>query len=89
MSAPALDALLTLDEASEWLRMNAKVLLQKTRGRKPMIPCIRFGRKGIRFHPRTILAKFAAEQGVSESLIAAAFTQAKLIVPQEAMHHAE
>jgi hypothetical protein len=68
---PNLDALLTLQECADWLRMHPRDLSARSRGRNPRIPAIRFNRQVIRYHPRTILAKLAAESGVRTELIAA------------------
>jgi hypothetical protein len=72
-----LDDLLTLDEAAAWLRLNRRDLSEKSRGRRAVIPAIRVNRKVIRFHPRTILAKFAADAGVPLEVIAASYTNRK------------
>jgi hypothetical protein len=72
---PHLDQLLTLEEAAQWLGLTPRCLLEKSRGHRPFIPAIRDGRKFIRFHPQTILAKFAADACVSPEVIAASFQQ--------------
>ena len=73
MNAPHLDDLLNLDECAAWLRLNRRDLSEKSRGRKPAIPAMRINQKVIRYHPRTILAKFAADAGWPAEQIAAVY----------------
>ena len=73
VNVPDLDQLLTLKECSAWLRLNERDLSEKSRGRRAVVPAVRLNRKVLRFHPRTILAKFASEAGLSPELIGAAF----------------
>lgn len=64
-----LDEMLTLEQAAQWLGMNPRVLAQKSRGRKPIIPAFRLGHRLVRFHRRTVIAKLAADAGVSPEVI--------------------
>lgn len=66
-----LDSILTLEEAAEWLGQNPRVLLTKTKGRRPRIPAFWDNQRFVRFHPRTIIAKLAADAGVSPEVLAA------------------
>jgi hypothetical protein len=66
-----LDALLSLDDAATWLGISAQRLRAKTIGRRPPVPAFRLNRRVMVFHPRTILAKMAADAGVSAEVIAA------------------
>ena len=74
MNAVQLDSMLSLDEASKWLRMNKEDVSARSKGRKPKIPGVWFNRRVVRFHPRTVLAKFAADAGVEPAVIGAMFT---------------
>jgi len=66
-----LDDMLETAEAAKWLRMRPRDLLAKTKGRKPEIPAFRINSKVVRFHPRTIVCKLAADAGLSPELISA------------------
>jgi hypothetical protein len=66
-----LDDILTLTDAAAWLGLNRRVLLKKCKGRKATIPAFRLGVREYRFHPRTIIAKLAADSGVSFEIVAA------------------
>ena len=70
-NSPNLDAMLSLTEAAEWLGLHRRSLLKKVKGRKPIIPAFRLSRQEYRFHPRTIIAKLAADAGVDPEVIAA------------------
>ena len=70
-----LDKLLTLEECAAWLRIERHALSRKSSGRRAAIPAIRNGRSFIRFHPRTVLAKFAHDAGLSPEVIAASFQE--------------
>lgn len=72
-----LDRMLTVDEAAEWLRMSVPGLRLKCRGRKPAIPVFRLNARVWLFHPRTILAKLAADAGVEPEVLFATMTRAK------------
>jgi len=72
-----LDKPLTLDECARWLRLRPRDVAAKARGLRPKIPAIRLGRKTLRFHPRTILAKFAADAGVPLAVVQASFSAPK------------
>lgn len=69
----SLDDLLTLEECSEWFRLNKRDLAAKSKGKHAAIPGFWINRKVVRFHPRTILAKLAQDSGVSVEAITAAF----------------
>lgn len=69
-----LDVMLTLDEASEWLRMNSDNLAARSQGHKPKIPGFWFNERVVRFNPRTVIAKLAADAGVEPAVIAAMFS---------------
>lgn len=71
--APGLDALLTLEEGAAWFRLTTATLRLHIAGRRPLIPSIHPSHKFIRFHPRTILAKFAVDSGVPLEVIAASY----------------
>jgi hypothetical protein len=69
-----LDGLYTRDEAAQWLRMAPRKLAELSRGRRPRIPSVRISNKIVLYHPRTILAKYAEDQGVKPATIAASFS---------------
>ena len=63
MNAPAtppadsfLDAMLTPEEAAEWLKIPERKLREMVAVNK--IPAVRLSRETLRFHPRTIVAHF-------------------------------
>lgn len=66
-----LDDMLTLEECAAWLKLNARALAAKSKGRRASVPAIWLNSRVVRFHPRTIVAKFAAEAGVPFEVIAA------------------
>ena len=68
-----IDKLLTPTECAEWLQISTGVLSEQSQGRRARIPAIHITQRSVRYHPRTILAKFAAEGGVAPEIIAAAF----------------
>lgn len=68
---PHLDAMLTPDQAAEWLQIPKRTLAQKSTGRRAEIPCFRPSPRFPRYHPRTIIAKLAQEAGVKPEIIAA------------------
>jgi excisionase family DNA binding protein len=56
-SAPQdIDTLITVKEAAKLLRMCEKSLRAKAKAGE--IPCVYFGGKSMRFHPRTLLKTF-------------------------------
>ena len=56
-SAPQdIDTLITVKEAAKLLRMCEKSLRAKAKAGE--IPCVYFGGKSMRFHPRTLLKQF-------------------------------
>ena len=70
-----LDSLLTLEEAAAWLRQHPRILVTKTKGRRPKIPAFWENQRVVRFHPRTILAKLAADAGVPSEVVAASLAE--------------
>ena len=68
---PDLDSMLDLETASKWLGISQERLLPKCKGRKPSIPAFWLNRRVVRFHPRTIISKLAADAGVAPEVIAA------------------
>ena len=68
-----LDKLLTLVECAQWLGMGKREVALRSRGKRATIPAVWINDRVVRFHPRTILAKFAAQSGVSLNVIAASF----------------
>ena len=66
-----INAMLTLQECARWLRIQPRELSARSRGRNARIPAVRLNKRVIRFHPATILAKFAADAGVPVEVIAA------------------
>lgn len=73
MATPDLDAMLTPEQCAEWLQITTTDLGRKSSGDKPKIPAFRPTREMVRFHPRTILAKMAKDNGVSLDVIAASY----------------
>lgn len=75
MSEPIhLDDLLTPDDAATWLKFKRKrELLEKSKGRNPKIFPFRLSRKAVVYHPRTVLAKLARDNGAPLDFIAAVF----------------
>lgn len=67
--------MLRTDEAAKWLSMRPRDLLARSKGRNPKIPGFWINRKVVRFHPRTIIAKLAADAGVAPEVIAASFAR--------------
>jgi hypothetical protein len=86
MNAPALDDLINLEQVSAWLSISPQTVLQKSKGRNPEIPAVRIGARILRWHPRTLLAKWAIEGGLSDATVAVAFSQVKLTLPPEALN---
>ena len=70
-----LDSFLTLSEAAEWLGQHPRVLVAKTKGRRPITPAFWENRRVVRFHPRTILAKLASDAGVSLEVVSASLAE--------------
>ena len=70
---PQLDDMLTREQCAAWMGMSSRELMAKSRGNRAPIPAFRPSPKLIRYHPRTIIAKLAAEAGVPERVIAASF----------------
>jgi hypothetical protein len=66
-----LNDMLKLEEASAWLKMNKKDLAIRSKGRKPKIPAFWFNERVVRFNPRTVIAKLAADAGVDPAVIQA------------------
>jgi hypothetical protein len=65
-------------EAALWLRLNKAVLMRKTKGRNPQIPCFRIAPNKPLFHPRTVIAKMQADAGLSTEL-----TKASLAISEK------
>ena len=55
-----LDKIMTLEECAAWLNMAPSTLAAKSKGTDAPIPGIWINARLVRFHPRTILARFAA-----------------------------
>jgi hypothetical protein len=72
-----LDAILSAEQCADWLGITRAELRKKSRGTRPRIPCFRLGRKTVRYSPRVILAKLAADSGVEKQIIAAALERIK------------
>ena len=53
---PVLDSLMTVQQAAKFLGMCERSLRAKAKAGE--IPCIYFGGKSMRFHPRTLLKQF-------------------------------
>lgn len=66
-----LDSMLVPEQAAKWLQMKPATLLAKSKGWKAVIPAFRLNSKVVRYHPRTIIAKMAADAGVKAETIAA------------------
>ena len=77
-----LDAMLETPEAAQWLAMSERELLSKCKGRHAAIPGFWLNRRVVRFHPRTILAKLAADAGVKPEVIAASMNMDAPEVPR-------
>lgn len=69
--SPWLDEMLDADSAASWLKISRRELLDKSRGRKPVVPGFHIGPRTLRFHPRTIIACLATREGVDPQTIAA------------------
>lgn len=76
-----LDAMLDTRQAAKWLGLRERELLAKCKGRKPAIPGFWINRRVVRFHPRTIVAKLAADAGVAVEVITASLNQKKESCP--------
>ena len=68
-----LNDMLETPEAAKWLKMSERELLAKAQGRRATIPGFWLNSRLVRFNPRIIIAKLAAEAGVAPEVIAAAF----------------
>jgi hypothetical protein len=79
-----LDKLMDLDEFSQFIGLNKTKITPHTKGRNPKIPAIWINERVVRFHPRTVLAKFAADAGVRMEIIAASYG-ASFSIPQPAV----
>lgn len=55
----SLDALLTISEAANWLKLSPRVLLQNIRRKK--IPAVRLNARVFRIHPRSVLLSKGAK----------------------------
>lgn len=72
-----LDGMLTRTQAAQWLQMSERELAAKSLGLRPKVPAFRVGsQRTIRYHPRTILAKFAKDAGLPLEVVAASFGMA-------------
>lgn len=68
---PELDQLLETKDAAKWLGMRERDLRARSKGKRAKIPGFWINCQVVRFHPRTILAKLAADAGVDPEVIAA------------------
>jgi hypothetical protein len=66
-----LDAMLTKEQAAEWLQIPLWQLMKKHQA--GIIPGFKVGNKIIRWHPRSVIAKLARNAGNSPQNIAAMF----------------
>lgn len=78
----SLDQLLTLTEAAKLWRMTPRELAAKSKGPAAQIPGYWINRKIVRFHPRAMFAKAAADAGIAPELIAAMFTTTTTETPK-------
>ncbi len=81
MVNPSLDEMLETPEAAKWLKLKPRRLLADAKGRRAKIPGFWINRRVVRFHPRTIIAKFANDAGVPIEVIGAMF-ELKIHVPE-------
>ena len=66
--------MLKTEDAAKWLRMKPGELLEKSRGgKRAVIPAFWLNQRVVRYNPRTIIAKLAADAGVSSEVISAMF----------------
>jgi hypothetical protein len=68
-----LDTIMDADEAAKWLGMCKAKVLKAASGPRPKIIGFRINERVIRFHPRTVLAKLAADAKVPLEIIAASY----------------
>jgi len=59
--------------AAKWLKMTPRQLLAGSRGKRAKIPAFWINKRVVRFHPRTIITKFAQDAGLPFELVASAF----------------
>ena len=76
-----LDDMLKAPEAAKWLQMSTRELLAKAQGRRAAIPGFWLNDRVVRFHPRTIIARLAADSGVDPEVIAASLNLKEKSVP--------
>jgi hypothetical protein len=55
--------------------MDRHTLSRQCAGKRAKVPAFRFNDRNVRFHPRTVLAKLAADAGVSPEVIAASLNK--------------
>lgn len=67
------------DEAAKWMGMCKAKLLVAASGARPKIVGFRINERVIKFHPRTVLAKLAADANVPVEVIAASYGTPKKI----------
>ena len=65
--------MLTRSECAVWLRVSGRWLAENSSCMRSTIPAVRLGFRSVRYHPRTILAVFAARAGVAPQIIAAGY----------------
>ena len=68
-----LDEMLDTAAAAKWLKIKPRRLLADSKGPRAKIPAFWINRRLVRFHPRTIIAKFANDAGIPPEVIAAMF----------------
>ena len=73
MNTPDLDAMLTREQAAQWLQVTPRWLAEDAMKRRPSIPVFKPGHATARYHPRTIIATLAKRAGVQEDLITVSF----------------
>lgn len=66
-----LNAIFTVEECADWLKLSVENLRAKSKGHHPIIPVMRINGKVIRYSPRMILAKLGEDSGMTPELIAA------------------
>jgi hypothetical protein len=69
MNSPALDDMLTKEQAAAWLKMTEPKLAAESQS----IPPFKISHKVVRYHPRTIIASLANRAKVPAHVIAASF----------------
>lgn len=71
--SPNLDDLLNVEDASRWLGLSEREVLEKSKGRSPKILGYWINQRVVRFHPRAVLAKMAKDNGAPAEFIASMF----------------